>query len=1173
MKKVFLSIAVLLGTTMGFSQIKSWEGIQDLNMKQMEAGYELPPAEYASHILWGWEGDMDAKIMKNDLDLMQSVNTRVINIEPGYNFPYEYLSDGWFKMIKMAVKEAKKRDMKVWLIDDAKYPSGFAGGKFSKERPDLKMWALVELDDKVTVKAGEELTDYQVPVGAVSAVAVSEGQTNREVKIENKKINFNAGVHDWTIIFAGYAHKSGDTRAVNLPNRGKDTTNFLHDHLNPEAVDQFIEWTHEAAKKALGDEMGNTVMGFRGDEPEFMYTPWTPKLIETFKQKKGYDPTPYLASFFATTRTEFEKRVKADYWDVWSEMFADNFFKRQADWCDVNNVAHITHLNNEHIMPVCVDADGNYFRVLNRVQIPGVDVISSHVAPGVDNDFPKLASSVSHVYGKPRAFSETMGAVHGDLKESQYVLNHQFARGINYFEYNFWSSKSATKESLAKTPHMAELSDYINRTSYVMSLGIPGARVAMYYPTMSMWLGNNASYWHMSTLSQMLMRHQVDFDYVDDDAFLEALTVGPGYLENKSGQKYYTLIIPDVDVISKKAWALITEFVEQGGKLLFWGGKPNYLVDKTFTQMESFPDLTAAVYEPFERWTDAVKSVMPTAEMEIVAERPIGSYMTGPTDSYYSQQRSMPMPERPAPQAPQGPQGQAAKKPQQQSSTTQAWVTIESFKKMMGLKEVVIPTDSIRYTHRILSDGDVYFIFNEGKTDLTFTARFDAAGRVKEWNGYTGEVKEIPFKIVNGKTEVELTIAGYDSKIITISKDSKEFNVMDYGAVADGKTVTTAAIQKAIDAAYENGGGCVVVPQGNYLTGALFFKNGVDLNINEGATLVSTVNSDDFPMISTRFEGIERNWRSALLNFDNSYNVKVYGGGKIDGRGPEWSKNQNKDGHWGRPRMLCFTNCNGGAISDLTMLNHASWCLHVLYTDGFSIDNLHISVSEYVPSSDGVDIDSSSNVVMRNVYTKVTDDCVSIKSGKNEDGRRVARPSENILIENCDFDGGGGIAMGSEISGCIRNVVVRNCRCGESNGAPVRFKSQPSRGGLVENITFEDMTLNNSSTFITVNLIWRMVEDYKPFSPRTQLKNIVVKNVNGKVKSVGRIIGDPDSPIADGTFHFENCNIEAENGLSLAYVDQSKFDGLNIKVANGEPIMRIKVETNGKMSGTTVPAR
>lgn len=215
-----------------------------------------------------------------------------------------------------------------------------------------------------------------------------------------------------------------------------------------------------------------------------------------------------------------------------------------------------------------------------------------------------------------------------------------------------------------------------------------------------------------------------------------------------------------------------------------------------------------------------------------------------------------------------------------------------------------------------------------------------------------------------------------------------------------------------------------------------------------------------------------------------------------------------------------------------------------------------------------MDIDSSSNVKMTNVYTNVTDDCLSIKSGKNEDGRRVARPSMNILVQNCNFDGGHGVAMGSEISGCIRNVLIENCVCGEKNQAPVRFKSQPSRGGIVEDITFKDFTLNDCGTFISANMIWRMVEDYPPFSPRTILRDIKVINVNGTAKSAGDIIGDPAAPLPEGTFKFENCNLSVQRGLNLSNVEQQNFEGLNIYVPAGEnKINRIEVEATGKASG------
>ena len=133
---------------------------------------------------------------------------------------------------------------------------------------------------------------------------------------------------------------------------------------------------------------------------------------------------------------------------------------------------------------------------------------------------------------------------------------------------------------------------------------------------------------------------------------------------------------------------------------------------------------------------------------------------------------------------------------------------------------------------------------------------------------------------------------------------------------------------------------------------------------------------------------------------------------------------------------------------------------HVLYTNGFTIDGIDIRALEYIPSSDGIDIDSSNDILITSTRIEAHDDCISIKSGRDKDGRRVGRPSENILIENCHFAyGHGGVAMGSEISGGIRNVTIRSCLMDNENWSPLRFKSQPSRGGTVENITFEDITL------------------------------------------------------------------------------------------------------------------
>lgn len=603
--------------------------------------------------------------------------------------------------------------------------------------------------------------------------------------------------------------------------------------------------------------------------------------------------------------------------------------------------------------------------------------------------------------------------------------------------------------------------------------GIPGARAAVYMPSGS---DEDDMARHDNAIS-LLEAHLVDYSTVEDKDFGTELKAGSACLEARNGQRFQTLIVTSADGISESAWSVIKEFSEFGGKLLFWGERP-----------ENLQDCPKAIYESLPEWTRTVCSAMPEPEIEIYDR---------------------------------------------------------------------IPAASLDYSRFIRDDEDLFMLKNIGDADLTFRAGFDAAGKVFLL-GSDGSETLIPSTMQNDRAVAEISIGAGMELSLAVRRSEGTFNVRDFGACGDGISKDTEAIQNAADAAYADGGGTVVIPAGTYLTGALFFRNGVNLEIQEEAVLVSTVDSDDFPQIPTRFEGTEKYWRCALLNFDNSRDVHVYGGGTILGRGQEWSKYKNKDGLWGRPRMICFTDCPGGLIEDLTMKDHASWCLHVLYTDGFTIDNLNISVSSYVPSSDGVDIDSSCNIKMTDVYTYVTDDCLSIKSGKNEDGRRVGRPSMNILVQNCNFDGGHGVAMGSEISGCIRNVLIEDCVCGPENRAPVRFKSQPSRGGVVENVTFKNMTLNGCGTFIDANLVWRMVEDYEPFFPRTVLRNIRVINVSGTARTVGTISGDPAAPIPEGTFIFDGCRIKADKGLMLSNVGQRNFDGLEVQLPEGEEFLNFR---------------
>ena len=419
---------------------------------------------------------------------------------------------------------------------------------------------------------------------------------------------------------------------------------------------------------------------------------------------------------------------------------------------------------------------------------------------------------------------------------------------------------------------------------------------------------------------------------------------------------------------------------------------------------------------------------------------------------------------------------------------------------------------------------------------------------------------------------------------------AKRFTITGFGAAGDGKTVNTTALQALIDKVAKEGGGTVVVPEGTFLTGALFFKQGVNLYIEKGGTLKGTTEQSDYPQVKTRWEGIEREWTSALLNFTGMTGVDVSGEGTIDGSGDLWlersgfgrgrgapaARGQGQQPRpqpaagrgappqggprFGRPRMICFQNCKRVRITRLRLKQQAIWCLHILYSHDVVVDGVDIRADHNIPSSDGIDIDSSSKVRVRNVDIDVDDDCITIKSGKDADGLRVNRPSEDIIVENSRMHyGHGGVAMGSETSGGIRNVITRHCVMDSDNWAPIRFKTQPSRGGVVENITYSDIVLRNTRVAFEFNMEWRMVPPIAPPSKVLPIvRNVTIRNVTGTVKTVGIMHGLAGSPIRN--VKFEKCNITADRGFVIENVRNVDLSGLKLTVKNGDPITKKNVE-------------
>lgn len=313
-----------------------------------------------------------------------------------------------------------------------------------------------------------------------------------------------------------------------------------------------------------------------------------------------------------------------------------------------------------------------------------------------------------------------------------------------------------------------------------------------------------------------------------------------------------------------------------------------------------------------------------------------------------------------------------------------------------------------------------------------------------------------------------------------------------FGAVADGETLSTGGIQGAIDACFRAGGGVVTFAPGTYLTGALFIKSNVHLRIDEAVTLLGTQDESQYPKIWTRVAGIEMEWPAALINVNNQANVKLSGGGTIDGDGSVWwdkywmMRRQDYEPRgirWAadydaeRVRLMVVWRSSDVTVENLHLKRSGFWTVQVVYSDHVTVDGITVS-DNGGPSTDGVNIDSSSYVLVENCDIDNNDDCICLKSGRDWDGQRVNRPAEYVVVRNnLTRRGGGVISFGSETSGGIRHVVGYGNR-GQGTSTGYRFKSAAVRGGYVRDVLIIDGTMENVRVPFSFELNWNPSYSY-----------------------------------------------------------------------------------------------
>ena len=382
-----------------------------------------------------------------------------------------------------------------------------------------------------------------------------------------------------------------------------------------------------------------------------------------------------------------------------------------------------------------------------------------------------------------------------------------------------------------------------------------------------------------------------------------------------------------------------------------------------------------------------------------------------------------------------------------------------------------------------------------------------------------------------------------------------------YGAKVDGVSKDTAAIQAAIDACEQRGGGTVKLSAGTWLSAPIVLKSNITLELDKGTTLLGSSDHQDFPA-KTEFRAPGR---QSLVSATDATNVSITGEGVIDGAGESWWQEARTFGDHGvmgsdhtRPRLVVFDHCRHVLVEGVTIQNSPMWQVVPYYSDDVTIRNIKVLAPQHSPNTDAIDPFSSSHVLIDHVYADVGDDNVAIKSGKaNSEG--PDDPSRDITITDCTFLHGHGLSIGSEIAGGAQNIRAERIHFdGTDNG--IRIKANRDRGNDVSSLTFRDIDMKNVKNAIIISEYYPKIlpPDPDPAQPVTRLTphfhDIALENVTATdIVSAGAIAGLPEAPIRGVIL--KNVRIEAQHGLAISNADVSG-KGVTVQASDGSSIIK-----------------
>ena len=467
-------------------------------------------------------------------------------------------------------------------------------------------------------------------------------------------------------------------------------------------------------------------------------------------------------------------------------------------------------------------------------------------------------------------------------------------------------------------------------------------------------------------------------------------------------------------------------------------------------------------------------------------------------------------------------------------------------------------------------------------------------------NPYSRYTKELPFQM---------------PEVSAPQIPDRSVNLRDFGAVGDGRVLNTDAFARAIDALSAQGGGRLVVPAGVWFTGPITLKSNINLHLEVGAVIQFSGDDSLYSLIDTSFEGLNTKRCQSPLTANGCENIAITGRGVIDGNGQFWrpvKRIKMTDSQWKevlsrpggvavrsdywvpsqgyadaeknadmnvvkastaeewnnykrflRPVMISLVNCKNVLLQGVIFQNSPAWNIHPLMCENIIIDNVLARNPAYAQNGDALDLESCKNALIVNSKFDAGDDGICIKSGKDADGRRRGRPCENVVVDGCTvFAGHGGFVVGSEMSGGVRNILVKSCQfLGTDVG--LRFKSTRGRGGIVENIFIHDISMTDIKTdAITFNMYYggksvaEMLADgdnpdnttKAPVTEETPIfRNIDIQDIvcNGAGRAM-EFNGLPEMPIQG--INLKNIVIRAKKDATFTNAENITKENVNIKI-------------------------